>query len=258
MKLVHTLLLVASGLLASGVHAEGLSLQDLQGDAGAGLSWQAREPAGTRHEIQPLPYFDLQLGNFDLDSEDGLSYAALKSHGVSAGPFVNYIPGRTANGPLRGLRDVADMGEGGAFISYSLQPWWELSAQVGHTAGSSSGQGGLMGKVAGELDYPVGGGLFGSTELTAHYGDRRFTQTFFDVRPEQSQATGLGAYHASGGLQDITLSQGVKIPLGDHWSLLGNVSWVHLSGSAQDSTLVRARGEVNQAEVQTAVAYHFN
>ncbi|WP_213877582.1 MipA/OmpV family protein [Pseudomonas sp. dw_358] len=258
MKFVQYFLLFISALAATAASAEGLSLDGLQGDAGAGLSWQAREPAGTRHDVQPMPYFDLQLGNFDLDSEDGLSYTLLKGHGISVGPFVNYVQGRTANGPLRGLRDVSDMGEGGAFISYSLQPWWELSAQVGHTAGSSSGQGGLIGKVAGELDYPVGGGLFGSTELTAHYADRRFEQTFFDVQPDQVQATGLGAYRASGGLQDITLSQGVKIPLGGHWSLLGDVSWVHLSGSAADSSLVKARGEVNQAEVMTAVAYHFD
>lgn len=256
MKFVHCWLLGA--LLSGAVQADAL-----QGEAGAGLSWQVREPSGSRHEVKPMPYFDLQWQGFDLDSEDGLSWAAAKGYGLSAGPFVNYIPGRTANGPLRGLRDVDDMGEGGAFIAYSLAPWWRLSAQAGQAFGAGTGQGGALGKLAGELDYPLGGGpseketIYGSTELTAHHGDQRYEQTFFGVAPAQSQATGLSAYHASGGLQDITLSQGAQIPLSEHWSLLGNVSWIHLEGAAQDSSLVRVHGQVNQTEVQTAIAYRF-
>jgi len=230
---------------------------DLKGEAGAGFSWQVHDPSGSRHELKPMPYFDLTMDGFDLDSEDGLSYAALSTGGLSVGPFANYIEGRSANGSLRGLRDVPDMLEAGAYIAYSPQPWWRVSAQAGQASGGGGGQGGLLGKLAGELDYPLGGKVFGSTELTAHYGDQRYEETFFGVDAARSRESGISAYHASGGFQDLTLSEGAEFPLVGNWSLLGNVTWIHLVGSASDSSIVRERGQVNQAEVQTAIAYRF-
>jgi outer membrane scaffolding protein for murein synthesis (MipA/OmpV family) len=229
----------------------------LVGEAGLGLSYQPGDPSASRYETRPMPYLDLTWGDITLDSDEGISWNAIKGQGWSAGPFINYIDGRTANGPLRGLRDVSPMAEVGGFIQYSPQPWWRVFAQVGRALGGSDGQGGLLGRVGGELDYPLGGGVFGSTGVQAHFADQRQTQTFFGVDNQEALASGIGAYHAGGGLQSVRLSQGVEFPLAAHWSLLANVSWIHLENSAATSTLVKDKGRVDQGEVQTAVAYKF-
>ncbi|WP_277962347.1 MipA/OmpV family protein [Pseudomonas sp. RIT-To-2] len=230
----------------------------LTGDAGVGLSYQPSEPAGSHYETKPMPYLDLTWGDVGIDSDEGLTWAALKTgNGWSAGPLANLVEGRNGNDRLRGLRDVPDMVELGGFVQYSPVDFWRVYAQAGRAEGGGHGQGGTLGRLGTELDYPLGGGVFGATELVAHFADQRMNQTFFGVDANEAQASGIGAYRASGGLQNWTLSQGAQFPLGGHWSLLANVDWIHLEGSAADSSIVSQRGHVNQGEVQTAVAYKF-
>jgi len=248
--------LLLASLLAS--LSTGVWAADVGGVAGAGLSYQPSDPAGTHYDTKPIPYFDLTYGNVELDSDEGLTWAALKTgNGWSAGPLANLVEGRDGNHRLRGLRDVPDMLELGGFVQYSPVDFWRVYAQGGRAEGGGHGQGGMLGRLGTELDYPMGGGVFGSTELVAHYADGRMNQTFFGVDANQAQASGIAAYRASGGLQDWTLSQGAMFPLAAHWTLLANVEWVHLTGSAAESSIVTQRGHANQGEVQTAVAYKF-
>ena len=81
--------------------------------------------------------------------------------------------------------------------------------------------------------------------------------TFFGVSDSEAQASGISAYKASGGLQNVTLTQNFEFPLAQHWSLVTSASWVHLLGSAADSSIVREQGDVNQGSVQVAVSYKF-
>ncbi|NBB58838.1 MipA/OmpV family protein, partial [Pseudomonas sp. ODNR1LW] len=104
----------------------------------------------------------------------------------------------------------------------------------------------------------VGGGVIGSTNLTAHFADARQTQTYFGVSADESQASGIARYSASGGLQNVALSLSFEIPLAPNWSLLSSASWIHLTGSAADSSIVKAVGDGRQREFQAALAYEFD
>ncbi len=241
------------GLWAGSALAEGIS-----GEVGLGASYQAREPTGSRYHTVPVPYFDLDWGNVSLDTDDGLTWSALNHNGFSAGPYLNYLPGRTANGPLRGLRDVSDMAEIGGFLQYAPADFWRVYAQLGRSVGGAHEQSGVLGKLGGELGYPLGGGVIGSTGLVAHFADESQTQTFFGVDEHEAQASGIRPYNASGGFQNLTLTQSLQIPLAPKWSLLASASWVHLTGAAADSSIVRQTGEVNQGQVQTAISYTFD
>ncbi|MFW0757975.1 MipA/OmpV family protein [Pseudomonas sp. H11T01] len=245
--LLAGLLCFSAGALADGI----------KGEAGLGISYQPHDPTGSRYETVPVPYLDLDWGDVSLSTDDGLVWNAFKANGFSAGPFVNYLPGRTANGSLQGLRNVPDMAEVGGFIQYSPQDFWRVFAQVGQAVGGRSGQGGVLGRVGGELGYPLGAGIIGSSNLTAHFADGRQTQTFFGVNAQEAQASGIREYHASGGLQNLALTQSFEFPLARHWSLLTSASWIHLTGSAADSSIVRQEGHVNQGEVQVVVSYKF-
>ena len=227
------------------------------GELGVGIGYQPYDPSASRYETQPVPYFDLDWGDFSLDTDDGLTWNALQSHGWSAGPYINYLPGRRANGSLRGLRDVSDMAALGGFVQYSPADFWRLYLQLGQAVGGAGGQGGVLGQVGGELGYPLGLGIIGSTQLAVHFADDRQTSTFFGVSPSEAQASGISSYNASGGFQNLTLTQNLEFPLAEHWSLVASASWIRLVGSAADSSLVKEQGDINQGTVQTAVSYKF-
>ncbi|MNO39973.1 MltA-interacting protein MipA [compost metagenome] len=253
MSRITVALLGALACLSINVRADGIS-----GEAGLGLSYQPHDPTGSRYETRPLPYLDLDWGDVSLGTDDGLTWNAFKVNGFSAGPFVNYLPGRTANGQLQGLRDVPDMGEVGGFVQFAPADFWRVFASVGQAVGGHDGQGGVLGRVGGEVGYPVGGGVIGSTNLTAHFADARQTQTYFGVSADESQASGIARYSASGGLQNVALSLSFEIPLAPNWSLLSSASWIHLTGSAADSSIVKAVGDGRQREFQAALAYEFD
>lgn len=237
----------------------GAALADgITGEAGLGLSYQPHDPTGSRYETRPIPYLDLDWGDVSLGTDDGLTWSALKSNGFSAGPYINYLSGRTANGELRGLRDVPDMAEAGGFVQYAPADFWRVFAFVGQAVGGGSGQGGVFGKVGGEIGYPLGGGVIGSSNLTAHFADAQGTQTFFGVSDSEAQASGIRAYNAGGGLQNVALTQSFEFPLAQHWSLVTSASWIHLTRSAADSSILKAVGDTNQGEVQAAIAYKFD
>ncbi len=100
--------------LCSAAWAEGIT-----GDVAAGLSYQPHDPSGSRYETRPVPYLDLDWGDVSLSTDDGLTWSALDTHGLTAGPYINYLPGRTSNGELQGLRNVSDMAEVGGFVQYA-------------------------------------------------------------------------------------------------------------------------------------------
>ena len=121
---------------------------------GAGLSYQPHDPTGSRYETRPVPYLDLDWGNVSLSTDDGLTWSALDTHGLTAGPYINYLSGRTSNGELQGLRNVSDMAEVGGFVQYAPANFWRVYAQLGQAVGGGHSQSGALGKIGGELGYP--------------------------------------------------------------------------------------------------------
>lgn len=251
-----TLSLLLTALLSLG-GAQAFADDGPTGEVGVGVGYQPHDPSGSRYDTVPLPYLDLDWGGVSLNTEDGLTWDAFKANGFSAGPFINYLPGRNSNGSLEGLRDVPNMAEVGGFIEYAPADFWRVFASLGSAVAGGSGQGGMLGRVGGELGYPLGMGIVGSSNLTAHFADRRQNQTFFGVSADESLASGIGRYQAGGGLQNVTLTQSVEFPLTAHWSLVTSASWIHLTGSAADSTIVREKGDVDQAQVQAAISFKF-
>ena len=249
---------VLAGLLGLWGYCSTAQAGPITGEVGAGVSYQPHDPTGSRYETRPVPYMDLDWGAVSLGTDDGLTWNALNSNGFSAGPYLNYLQGRTSNGSLQGLRNVSDMAEVGGFIQYAPADFWRVYARVGQAVGGGHSQSGALGKVGGELGYPLGGGIIGSSGLAANFANARQTQTYFGVDANESAASGIRPYTASGGFQNVTLTQSVEFPLAPNWSLLTSASWVHLVGSAADSSSVKQTGDVNQGQVQTAISYTFD
>ncbi|MCU1749590.1 MipA/OmpV family protein [Pseudomonas sp. 6D_7.1_Bac1] len=249
---------VCAVLLCLGGFCATAQAAGITGEAGLGASYQPYDPTGSRYEVVPVPYFDLDWGDVSLSTDDGLTWSALKTNGFSAGPFFNYIPGRISNGTLRGLRNVSAMGEVGGFIQYSPADFWRVFAFVGQTVGGNRRQDGVLGRVGGEVGYPLGLGIIGSSELAANFADSHQSQTFFGVSDNDAKASEFRPYSASGGLQNVMLTQNFEFPLAAQWSLVTSASWIHLTNSAADSSIVKQEGRVNQAQVQAAISYKFD
>lgn len=249
---------VFAGLLGLWGIADPALASPITGEVGAGLSYQPHDPTGSRYETRPVPYLDLDWGPVSLSTDDGLTWSALNTNGFTAGPYINYLQGRTSNGELQGLRNVSDMAEVGGFIQYAPADFWRVYARMGQAVGGGHSQSGALGKVGGELGYPLGGGIIGSSGLAANFADARQTQTYFGVDANESAASGIRPYNASGGFQNLTLTQSFEFPLASHWSLLTSASWIHLVGSAANSSIVKETGDVNQGQVQTAISYTFD
>nr|WP_314570132.1 MipA/OmpV family protein [uncultured Pseudomonas sp.] len=249
---------VFAGLLGLCSFSSMVRADAITGEVGAGVSYQPHDPTGSRYETRPVPYLDLDWGNVSLSTDDGLTWSALNTNGLTAGPYINYLQGRTSNGSLQGLRNVSDMAEVGGFIQYAPADFWRIYARLGQAVGGGHSQSGALGKLGGELGYPLGGGIIGSTGLAANFADARQTQTYFGVDANESAASGIRPYNASGGFQNVTLTQSFEFPLDAKWSLLTSASWVHLVGSAADSSIVKETGDVNQGQVQTAISYKFD
>jgi outer membrane scaffolding protein for murein synthesis (MipA/OmpV family) len=250
MSRIAFVLINALACLSGSVMADGVT-----GEAGPGFSYQPREPSGSGYQTRPVPYLDLDWGELSLGSDDGMTWDALSASGLSVGPFVNYLPGRNANGQLQGLRDVPDRAVTGGFVQYAPADFWRVFAFVGQTVGRRGR--GVLGRVGGEVGYPLGGAMIGSNNLTAHFANARHNQTFFGVDDDEARASGIAPYSAGGGLQKVTLSQNFEFPLAPDWSLLSSASWTHLKGSAAQSSIVKAVGARRQGEVQAALAYKF-
>lgn len=251
--MLRTTWVLLTGLL--GLCSTDPALASISGDVGAGVSYQPSDPSASRYETRAVPYVDLEWGAVSLGTDDGLSWSAFERHGVTAGPYINYLPGRTANGALHGLRSVSDAAETGGFIQYAPADFWRVYAQLGQAVGAGRAQSGALGKLGGELGYPLGAGIIGSSGVVVHFADARQAQTWFGVDAKASAASGIGAYNASGGFQNLTLTQSFAFPLAAKWSLLASASWVRLLGSAADSSIVRHTGKVNQGQVQAAISY---
>ena len=249
---------VFAGLLGLCGFSSTVLADAITGEVGVGVSYQPHDPTGSRYETRPVPYVDLDWGTVSLSTDDGLTWSALNTNGFTAGPYINYLQGRTSNGSLQGLRNVSDMAEIGGFVQYAPADFWRVYAQLGQAVGGGHSQSGTLGKVGGELGYPLGGGIIGSSGLVAHFADARQTQTYFGVDANESVDSGIRPYNASGGFQNFTLTQSFEFPLAAQWSLLTSASWVHLLGSASNSSIVKETGAVNQGQVQTAISYKFN
>jgi len=229
----------------------------ITGDLGAGFSYGPHDPTGVHYQTQPIPYVDLAWGPVNLSADGGLSWDAFKTNDWSIGPFVNYVEGRNASGKLRGLHDVPDMAEVGGFVEYSPVEYWRVFAELGRAYGGRSRQGGVMGRVGTEVDYPLGMGIYGGTTVTGHFSDGRQAQTFFGVDAAESRHSGLDQYNASGGLQNMSLNQSFRFPLGGNWALLTSATWTRLVNSAEESPIVTDRGNSDQFQADVAIAYHF-
>lgn len=212
------------------------------------------------YEFVALPF--LMVNYRDLVFLEGLTLGAnaftwqgpRPEDKLQVGPLVRYEFGRDDSDDLRGMGDVDDAVELGAFISYGSGPW-----STGFTVfrDVSDSHDGLTAELSAGHMLSLGPKLMLSSEISATWADDNYMETFFGVTAAQSARSGMRQYQAESGFNDVGISFDLNYDLTDNWGLTGQVGYKRLLGDAADSPLVEDRGSANQFTAALYVSYEF-
>jgi outer membrane protein len=98
--------------------------------------------------------------------------------------------------------------------------------------------------------------FFGLTAGISGYSDD-YADTLFSVDAAGATASGLPAYTAGGGVQDVSLTALLTVGTGGPWSVTGVLGYSRLVGDFADSPIVAIRGDENQAFLGLALGRTF-
>lgn len=173
----------------------------------------------TSARILPIPYIDVQYGpNYFFNVPRGLgAYLATLGDGdsklrwgVSLTPNFN---GRDSD-DIPGLPSVGIAIEAQTFLEYSYKNW-----SLGLTAAQDLGTGheGFFADVSAGYGSRIGNRGFGQVGVSARYADSVYLESFFEVTPAQSLASGLNAFDIGSGFESVAVNGLYTYQISDHW-----------------------------------------
>jgi len=149
---------------------------------------------------------------------------------------------------LQGLDDVDPTLEIGLGIGYETRDWRAFTdvryGIIGHNA--------WVGEVGADgIAYPVEG-LTLTLGPRLSFGTDNFAETYFGVSAEESAASGLDQFTATGGLLGAGMELGARYRFNERWGVEGAATWNRLVNDAGDSP-VTATGSDDQYEVRLGI-----
>jgi MipA family protein len=149
---------------------------------------------------------------------------------------------------IEGLDDVDWSFELGLGVGYEQRNWRAFTdvryGVIGHNA--------WVGEVGADgIAYPVNG-LTLTLGPRLSFGTDSFAETYFGISPEESVASGLPAYDASGGLLGAGMELGARYRFNERWGVEGAATWNRLVNDAADSPVTET-GSADQYEVRLGI-----
>jgi MipA family protein len=238
------------------------SLYGLSGSIGIGVSTTHTYEGSPNRRTLAGPDFTLSYRTQDWGSlelgQRGLVWQAVEVDDFKVGLAAGFDPGRKAKDTsagdptpgdkrLAGMGDVRASAEGGVIVGYG-----PLSLLARRSIGDRGHKGA---QVDVTVEFPLAltqtvGVRFGAGLAWA---DKRFTQAYFGVTPEQALASGFRAYTPKAGVRKFELSAGAEYAFSD-WKLQGSLTLTRLTGDAADSPLVERK---SSPSASLGVAYAF-
>lgn len=168
----------------------------------------------------------------------GFEYGSSRTVGFRTGWGIQgafrYI-GERKDDDIEGLDSVDWTAEVGLGLGYEQRSWRAFAdvryGVIGHNA--------WVGEVGADaIAYPIQG-----LTLTAgprlQFGTDNFAQTYFGISADESVASGLDAYDASGGLLATGLEIGARYLFNERWGVEGAITYDRLVNDAADSPITR-------------------
>ncbi len=149
---------------------------------------------------------------------------------------------------IKGLDDVDWSFELGLGVGYEQRNWRAFTdvryGVIGHNA--------WVGEVGADgIAYPVDG-LTVTLGPRLSFGTDNFAETYFGVSADESAASGLDQFNASGGLLGAGMELGARYRFNERWGVEGAATWNRLVNDAGDSP-VTATGSADQYEVRLGI-----
>ena len=174
----------------------------------------------------------------------GFEYGSSRTVGFRTGWGIQgsfrYI-GERKDDDIEGLDKVDWTAEAGLGLGYEQRSWRAFAdvryGVIGHNT--------WVGQVGADaIAYPIEG-----LTLTAgprlQFGTDNFAQTYFGISAEESMASGLDPYDASGGLLATGIEIGARYLINERWGVEGALTYERLVNDAADSPITR-QGSADQ------------
>ena len=220
---------------------------------GAGGGVTSAYPGSRALRGTGVPMFSISYRDTVFLNAQGLGINVVDTHGFKTGPILTYDVNRDEKWDtrLRGMGDVEYALAGGAFLSYGYGPFdvtTIVKQAITHMNYGLSGsvEANYHGSITSDLSFQIGPDM--------EFGNANFERTWFGVSSDQSQRSGLRAYHARAGVQDVGVHAGLTYNWSAHSVIQIFAGAKELVSSAADSPLVQRKTE---ALAGLGIAYHF-
>ncbi|MGL4230340.1 MAG: MipA/OmpV family protein [Casimicrobium sp.] len=240
---------------AGGAPPDAPMTKDFEFMLGVGASYRPAYLGSDEYKTSALPLLSARWRNGFFAGVGGIGYRLALSEALSAGLMVGLSPGRDEDDAdaLRGMGEIKNRAEYGAFASYRFAPGLSLASSVRY--GSGNDRDGLLADVSLRAMVPLGSRNHRlMAGLTATYANRESMQSLFGVNATQSIASGYRSYSPSAGLRDIALNVGYGYSITNNATISVGVTGRALQGDAKDSPLTK---KANSASANLMFAYRF-
>lgn len=229
---------------------------------GGGVGYVPKYLGSSDYEFRALPYVDANYKDvvFVRGLAAGANLLTVKGprpgDGLRAGPIVRYGFGReeSDHAALRGLGDVDDAVEVGAFLSYAAGQWL---ADIQLVKDVADGHDGVLADAGLAWRAAISPRMRSTIRASTTWANDTYMTNMFGISPAQSARSGLRTHDAGAGIRDVGLSLSLSYGLTQNWSLSGRVGYTRLLGDAADSPIVADKGAKNQVGTFLTVAYGF-
>ncbi len=251
-------------------------------DIGAGALFTPKFPGAKDNKVLPLPFFAINYRDIAFAStRDGLGINLLNAYGFKAGPILKVGMGRQRSDDktyLRGLTDVDATLEGGAFLSYSYDPYFTTKFEVrkgltslgggkrnGFLAGigvneKSEGHEGIVADMSVDFKLPalLDNRLFISGGPRLSYYDKDYARSYYGVTANEARVSRFAAYAPKAGIGKVGAGASALYRVTENTSLVVFGEYGRLTGDVGKSPIVRgSNGSRDQFTAGAAVTYRF-
>jgi MipA family protein len=255
MKVLQRTCLALGFALAATTSSTAQSNDSIQGQVSLGAGLLPDYEGASKYII--VPYLDGQAneGNYFLRFEGGdLQLNLLDNEHFHAGPLLGYRMGRGVvyDDAVSRMQHIRYSITDGGFIEYELNakdPRWGQRITLSITDGNINRSSGLEVTLRALAHWPldfIDKGLIAAVETDAAWGDGEFMGTYFGVTVPDALSSGLPAFRANSGAENVGVAFSLDQFLSPKWSVGLRLHYSRLLNSAADSPVTAIAGSPNQ------------
>ncbi|PPU91919.1 MipA/OmpV family protein [Xanthomonas albilineans] len=212
---------------------------------GAGAMLTPRYAGSADDRLQGVPVFSLQRGIVFVDSVRGAGVQFQNAHGFSASQSFYYDLGRLqrnsawrpGSARLAGMGDVPGTITARSFVMQQLTPSVALQAEAEFALKESARRNRYRAGAQFTLLHTPTDNV--TMDLNAHWGDRRFNQSYFGVDAAQSAASNFRPYRADAGMYAYSVGADWDHTLSPHWTVSLLLNATRYVGATDGSPVVQ-------------------